>query len=210
MKYLFAPVVIYLFLLNCSQKDEDNAISNNQLPVNHASTVGCPGAYYQPWQSSNYVLPYPVGKTYQVHLSQCSGSYHSDGRPDKFAVDFGMPIGTLITASRRGFVVHVEETGVDGEHPNNLVVVKHNDNTYAQYMHLTRYGAIPEVGDAVEQGDSIGLSGATGLAGYPHLHFVVTKDGWEYPYESVPHNYKNTRANPRGPKSRSEYTAEPY
>ena len=210
MRYLLIVILFIGILGNCSGKDDDPQIYNNQLPANQTTDIGCPGVVYHPWQSSSYVLPYPVGETYQVHLSQCSGSYHSKGQPDQFAVDFGMDIGTLITASRDGTVVHVVENGIDGEFPNNLVVVRHSDDTYAQYMHLTQYGAIPEEGEFVSRGDSIGFSGATGLAGYPHLHFVVTRDQWEYPYESIPYNFKNTTANPRGPESRKYYTAKPY
>lgn len=185
-------------------------ITNEQIPVEPEPYLGCSGAYYQPWQSSSYVLPYPVGLTYRVHLSHCSGSYHSAGRPDAFAVDFEMPIGSLITTSRAGEVVFIEERGLDGEFPNNYVVVKHIDNSYAQYMHLTQYGAIPEVGAYLEKGDSLGYSGASGLAGYPHLHFVVSDKDWEYPYRSIPHNFSNTEANPRGPVEYKEYTALPY
>lgn len=210
MNISILSTALLLLLLNCSGNDEDSGSDNTQNPANQSTSVGCSGVTYQPWHESDYVLPYPVGRTYQVHLSQCSSSYHSQGQPDQFAVDFGMAIGTLITASRGGLVVYTEESGIDGDFPNNLVVVKHSDNSYAQYMHLTHNGAIPEIGDLVEQGDSIGYSGSTGLAGYPHLHFVVTKDRWEYPYESIPHNYRNTSPNPRGPKSQHEYTAEPY
>ncbi|RMB57455.1 M23 family metallopeptidase [Dokdonia sinensis] len=120
-----------------------------------------------------------------------------------------MPIRTKLTASRAGTVVHVEESGGDFGFPNNLVVVK-SGNTYAQYMHLTKDGAIVEVGDQVTAGQEIGLSGATGLAGYPHLHFVITQGGWEYPYQSVPHNFRNTRENPYGPESGLLYEAMPY
>ncbi len=210
MTYRYFILFLTLLALGCSSKDDSGVVVPDTPPVQQTTLIGCPGAVYQPWESSHYVLPYPVGETYKVHLSQCSGSYHSAGEPDAFAVDFAMPIGSLITASRRGTVVHTEESGLDGEHPNNLVVVKHGDNTYAQYMHLTYNGAIPEIGDVVEQGDSIGLSGATGLAIYPHLHFVVTTEGWEYPYVSIPHNYRNTEPNPRGPQARKEYTALPY
>ena len=201
--------VVICVLISCSE-EEERIITDEQLPVEAVPYQGCAGTYYQPWQSSSYVLPYPVGETYRVHLSHCSGSYHSEGKPDAFAVDFEMPIGTLITASRMGIVEYVEERGVDGEWLNNLVVVRHNDNTYAQYMHLTRYGAIAEVGDLLQKGDSIGYSGATGLAGYPHLHFVITDEGYEYPYRSIPHNFSNTEANPRGPVAYKPYTALPY
>ncbi len=212
MRLLISILFGALLFSGCQKKSaDDTPITNQQLPVmSEPVEVGCPGANYNNWEGSPYVLPYPVGTTYKVHLSHCSGSYHSDGRPDKFAVDFEMPIGSTIVASRRGEVVHVEERGFDGEFPNNLVVVYHNDGTYAQYMHLTRNGAIVEIGDFVEKGDEIGYSGATGLAGYPHLHFVVTLDGWEYPYTSIAYNFSNTEPNPRGPKARTFYTALPY
>lgn len=69
--------------------------------------------------------PIRVGRSYQIDLSNCGGSFHRAGGPDEFAIDFAMPIGTAITASRTGTAVHVEESGVDGDFPNNVVVVDH-------------------------------------------------------------------------------------
>ncbi len=187
-------------------------ILNNQKDLSKKESVvtGCPNVKYPNWKTSPYVLPYQVGKRFQVGLSHCSKSYHSKGQPDQFAVDFNMPVGTIITASRAGIVVFVEESGEDYNFPNNLVVVKHNDDTYAEYMHLTKDGAIVKLGMPVKQGDSIGYSGASGLAGYPHLHFVVVKDKWKYPYKSIPYNFKNTTPNPRSLKNGGIYKAEPY
>lgn len=184
--------------------------SDPRVPGSDVIARGCPGGAYRDWKTSDYVLPYPVGKTYVVNLSHCSGSYHSEGLPDEFAIDFDMPIGTLITAARAGRVVYVEERGEDGNHPNNLVVVDHGDATFAEYMHLTNQGALVRVGDTVAPGDSIGLSGATGLAGYPHLHFVVALDTWSWPYVSIPTTFRNTAANPRSLASGYEYTAVPF
>lgn len=172
--------------------------------------AGCPGATYPDWSTSPYVLPYPVGVTHRVDLSNCSGSFHSRGRPDEFATDFAMPIGTQITAAREGTVVFVEKRGIDYNEPNNLVVVDHGDGTYAQYMHLTANGALVSVGETVARGDTLGLSGATGLAGYPHLHYVVTRDDWAWPYVSIPVTFSNTVPNPRGLKADSAYEALVY
>ncbi|MGV6829147.1 MAG: M23 family metallopeptidase [Flavobacteriales bacterium] len=209
MLYLFT---ILSLLLSCDNTNyyalDDNKI--NPTSGEGFNNVGCPGAEYPNWETSPYVLPYPVGKSYKIDLSQCSGSYHSQGEPDEFAIDFHMNIGTLITCSRAGEVIYIEESGQDYGFPNNVVVVKHNDNTYAEYMHLTKDGAIVEVGDLVEQGDEIGFSGATGLAGYPHLHFVVVENNPNYPYTSIPYNFKNTRENPRSLVSGEIYSAEPY
>lgn len=68
-------------------------------------TDGCPGATYAPWDASPYVLPVPVGITAQMDLTNCSGSFHSAGQPDQFAMDFRMSVGTVITAARAGRVV---------------------------------------------------------------------------------------------------------
>ncbi|MCB0689939.1 MAG: M23 family metallopeptidase, partial [Saprospiraceae bacterium] len=172
---------------------------------------GCPDTEYDDWFNSPYVLPYPVGYSYPVDLSHCSGSYHSAGQPDQFAIDFRMSIDELVTAARAGKVIHIEESGVDGGFPNNLVIVEHADGTFGQYMHLTNNGALVEVGDTVKIGDDIGRSGATGLAGYPHLHFVVTQSGdYRYPYQSIPTTFRNTEANERSLLSGHTYKAEPY
>ena len=171
----------------------------------------CGDETYEEWETSEYVLPYPVGKSYSINLSHCGGSYHSAGAPDKYAIDFAMNIGTTITASRSGKVVFVEQSGFDGSHPNNLVIVQHSDGTFAQYMHLTNEGARVKVGETVEKGKTIGLSGSTGLAGYPHLHFVATKGGsYKYPYESFPTTFSNTDENPRSLEEGKTYKALAY
>jgi hypothetical protein len=171
---------------------------------------GCENVLYTNWNYSNYVLPYPVGKSYRVNLGNCSSSYHSAGQPDQFAYDFDMSIGTKITASRAGKVVAVVEGGEDYTRYNNYVTVDHGDKTFAIYMHLTKDGAAVKKGDNVKRGDIIGYSGATGLAGYPHLHLVVTKDKYSWPYVSVPITFRNTSANPRGLKSYTYYKAKEY
>ncbi len=213
MTMKWVPVTRFLFAFLCSFAAGCSSVSS-QDPLRPTGdgpiAQACPDGVYEDWETSDYVLPYPVGRTYLVQLSHCSGSYHSEGLPDAFAIDFDMAIGTLITAARGGRVVHVVETGSDGNHPNNLVVVAHGDGTFAEYMHLTRNGALVGVGDDVAPGDSIGLSGATGLAGYPHLHFVVATGSWTWPYESIPTTFRNTASNPRSLASGFEYVAGAY
>ncbi len=118
-----------------------------------------------------------------------------------------MEIRTLITASRDGIVVYVEE---DGGYPNNLVIVDHGDDTFTEYMHLTHNGALVKKDDSVSRGDEIGLSGSTGLAGYPYLHFVVATKSWSWPYTSTPVTFSNTMSNTRSLASGAVYSAFPY
>ncbi len=196
-----------IFILSCSKSTN---VKNDEDIQEGPVAKGCPDTDYPDWKSSPYVLPYPVGEAYKVKLSNCSGSYHSAGMPDEFAIDFVMDIGTLITASRPGLVVYIQESGYDGSHPNNLVIVDHGDGTFAEYMHLTHNGALVKKGDYVEKGDDIGLSGSTGLAGYPHLHFVVAKDSWQWMYTSTPVTFSNTISNTRSLASETTYIAFPY
>jgi len=78
-------------------------------------------------------------------------------------------------------------------------------------MHLTHNGALVDVGTAVVKGDTIGLNGYTGLAGYPHLHFVVI-DGeqYEWPYISIPVTFSNTLTNVNSLASGTIYKANEY
>ena len=200
-------VLIIILITACSKREP--VVEAPRVPFDFELTA-CADADYPEWSTSSYVLPYPVGKRYSIGLSNCGGSFHEEGSPDQFAIDFDMQIGTLVTAVRGGLVVFVEESGMDGNFPNNLVVVQHGNNTFGQYMHLTFNGAIPEVGDIISRGDSIGFSGSTGLAGYPHLHFVLTGGRFNYPYISLPITFRNTSPNPKSLMTGEFYQAEPY
>jgi murein DD-endopeptidase MepM/ murein hydrolase activator NlpD len=77
--------------------------------------------------------------------------------------------------------MRVKEDGSKGgwskkyrSHGNNIVI-QHNDNSRSGYWHLQKDGALVKVGDTVKQGQLIGLSGKTGYAATPHLHFIVWK-----------------------------------
>lgn len=86
----------------------------------------------------------------------------------------------------------------------NYVNVLHSDGTIAGYVHLTRDGALVEVGDSVVQGQVIGLSGDSGSSSEPHLHFHVQQcDGCS----TAPVTFRNTTANPRGLVEGDAYTA---
>ncbi|WP_273566376.1 M23 family metallopeptidase [Maribacter halichondriae] len=201
---------------SCTKSDRDTRRPGSKNTVESLAESGgtdirCNNVRYEDWKTSEYVLPYAVGETYRTNLTNCTSSYHAPGMPDQFAIDFAMPIGTEITAARPGQVFHIEESGIDGGFPNNLAIIAHSDGTFAAYMHLTENGALAEVGSFILQGDIIGLSGNTGLAGYPHLHFVVIKEKpLEFPYTSVPVTFKNTLDNERSLLPYTDYPAYPY
>jgi murein DD-endopeptidase MepM/ murein hydrolase activator NlpD len=90
-----------------------------------------------------------------------------------------MKRGTKIYAAREGIVVRLKEDSDRGgwgrkyrPYGNNLVI-QHPDGSRAGYWHLQKDGALVNVGDTVKKGQVIALSGKTGYAFQPHLHFIV-------------------------------------
>lgn len=142
-----------------------------------------------PLDSAKYVLPYPKGKSYYV-FQAFNGPYTHHG-VFKYAVDFTMPIGTLITAARSGRVVFVcENFSNDDLNNTNVVVIMHEDSVYSRYAHLTKNGALVDVGMWIEVDDSVGLSGSSGAVSYPHLHFDVTKECPQEDCQTIPFFFK--------------------
>ncbi|MGW2817936.1 M23 family metallopeptidase [Streptomyces sp. NPDC001415] len=86
--------------------------------------------------------------------------------------DFAVPSGTSVAAVHGGTVVKAGPVGAgDGPAYGNAIVIRHADNTYSQYAHLSRIGV--RVGQSVATGEHIALSGNTGNSSGPHLHFEI-------------------------------------
>lgn len=167
---------------------------------------------YADWRTSPYVLPYPVGTEYRVYQGSCSGFGHSGVY--RYSVDFDMPLGTPVSAVRDGVVVEVRTGYEDGDivpGHDNFVKIRHADGVIAAYSHLGTEGVLVEVGDAVEAGDIVGLSGNTGhTAGYRHLHFHLSLCSEPVDCGTVPVTFRNTDANPRGLLVDRYYPALPH
>ncbi len=124
-----------------------------------------------------YALPFEPGKKYRVIQGYFSRYTHRE----RAALDFNLKKGTKITAARDGVVTRIKEDGTLGglnrkyrSHGNNIII-QHADGSRAGYWHLQHNGALVNVGDTVKKGQVIGLSGKTGYAFVPHLHFLVWK-----------------------------------
>ena len=164
------------------------------------------------WQSSLYVLPYPVGSTHYVNQSNCTNGGHQG--PYKYSYDFVMPIGTKVTAARAGVVADVRANFRDGQHglrEANWVKIRHEDSTIAAYSHLTENGALVKTGDRVVAGQLIGLSGNTGnTGGLPHLHFHLCPCSEPVDCGTLPVTFRNAGPNPDGLEGKRHYLALPY
>ena len=83
-----------------------------------------------------------------------------------------MPIGTKVEAAHGGIVVKAGPNGGgDGPAYGNAIVIKHGNGMYSQYAHLSKIDV--HVGQTVQNGQQIALSGNTGNSSGPHLHFEI-------------------------------------
>ncbi len=120
------------------------------------------------------------------------GNYKLDGREfvgSHLAVDIKIPINTPVFAIGNGVVTKVSpQSSGFGQH----IVVRHDDfpsvnnpnvkeTYYSSYSHLSNIHV--SEGDIVTKGQKIGLSGQSGTATTPHLHFQIdnSKAPW-HPY----------------------------
>jgi murein DD-endopeptidase MepM/ murein hydrolase activator NlpD len=158
-----------------------------------------------------YVLPFPIGKAYTC--LQGFNSPLSHFGTFRYSVDFGMPIGTIVTAARSGRIVYILESYSDNdqiEGHENVVIVMHEDSTYARYVHLTPKGALVQINQMVVSGDTVGLSGSSGTNAIPHLHFDITKTFDGRSDQTIPFDFVNTMPHPVGLQSSVTYEALPY
>ncbi|MFE5771216.1 M23 family metallopeptidase [Streptomyces sp. NPDC056485] len=86
--------------------------------------------------------------------------------------DFACPVGTPVKAASAGTIVKAGPNGGgDGPAYGNAIVIKHANNTYSQYAHLSKIKV--RIGQKVAKGSQIALSGNTGNSSGPHLHFEI-------------------------------------
>jgi murein DD-endopeptidase MepM/ murein hydrolase activator NlpD len=85
--------------------------------------------------------------------------------------DYAAPHGTPISSTAAGTVEQTGYTAGNG----NFVKVKHNKVYSTQYLHMSRI--LVRRGQHVNQGQTIGLVGSTGLASGPHVCYRFWKNG---------------------------------
>jgi len=107
---------------------------------------------------------HPILKEYRAHLG----------------IDYGAPTGTPVQTMGDGKVIFAGPKGGDG----NLVKIQHTNGYTTYYMHLSKI--LVRNGQRVEQGQSIGLVGMTGLATGPHLDFRIQLRGEFLNFERLP------------------------
>lgn len=179
--------------------DPDELVTNTPVPTTAATATAVPTnvstetatppptftppALPQTALDEHYWLrrPIPEGGTVWTDKTYPYGSTRGGTLDPHHGVEFYVPTGTSILATASGTVrvAGTDDAIVYGPHANfygQLVVIEH-DTQWNGNPIFTLYGHLSEIyvseGQHVNAQDLIALSGATGVADGPHLHFEV-------------------------------------
>ncbi|GAB4093226.1 hypothetical protein GCM10028786_21530 [Flaviaesturariibacter terrae] len=122
-----------------------------------------------------YRLPYAPSSRYRLVQGYNSWLSHRH----RLGLDFKMKVGTTVIAAREGVVVRVVDSfsahGLSKRYLGraNVVVIRHADGSNLLYGHLKKGSALVHVGDSVQLGQPLALSGNVGFSAFPHLHLTA-------------------------------------
>ncbi len=169
----------------------DTAVRTNDNETTHQTQVegSTPRSTFTPPSlaatsaEEHYWLRRPVpdgGVVWTDKVYPYGGTLGGQLRPHH-GVEFMVPTGTPMLAAANGTVVVAgnDRTAVYGPQPNfygNLIVIELDSQHHGQAVYIL-YGHLSDIlvseGQPVAAGEVIGLSGGSGVADGPHLHFEV-------------------------------------
>lgn len=119
------------------------------------------------WPVDNVIITQLFGKT------AFAQSFKGYAQPFHNGVDFGVPLGTPVKAVLNGVV---KGSGNTDLYPGcnswgGWVLIEHSNGLSSMYAHLS--SVLVSAGETVSTGDTIALSGSTGVSTGPHLHLTV-------------------------------------
>jgi murein DD-endopeptidase MepM/ murein hydrolase activator NlpD len=97
--------------------------------------------------------------------------FNGSPRSPHAGLDIAAPQDSPVTACAHGTVLAVDDYFFNGK----TVFIDHGNGLITMYCHLNRIDV--QVGEAVSQGQLLGLSGKSGRATGPHLHWSVILNG---------------------------------
>ena len=97
--------------------------------------------------------------------------FNEEPRAPHAGIDMAVARGTPVKASAQGTVLAVDDYFFNGR----TIFVDHGNGLITMYCHLDRIEV--KTSDTVSKGQRIGLSGQTGRATGPHLHWSVVLNG---------------------------------
>jgi len=163
-KYKKEAIKVSSSKVNPTKKDVKNRISREYKEAMHI--------YYRITEHNYLMKPFilplkskitsPFGKA-RIYNGTLKG-YHS-------GTDFRAKIGTPILAANGGKVVLVKTRFYSG----GTVLLDHGNGIYTCYFHMSKFNV--KVGEVVQRGEILGLSGDSGRVTGPHLHFSARING---------------------------------
>jgi hypothetical protein len=122
-------------------------------------------------------LPFPKNRKYTV-IQENNTNFTHNSEWSRYALDFDFKTNDTICSATDGFVVGVvdkyKHSGEGSEwqpYANYLTIYEPNSGIFTQYVHLVENGSLVKIGDKVNCGQKIALSGNTGQSTEEHLHF---------------------------------------
>jgi murein DD-endopeptidase MepM/ murein hydrolase activator NlpD len=141
---------------------EQQAAAERQRQSAGAAPITPPASGAMQWP-----LHGPITSPYGMRLNPFGGGkteYHP-------GIDIGVPVGTPIAAAAAGTVIIAGWVSGYG----NYISIDHGGGISTGYGHLSTF--MVSVGQVVQRGQTIGLSGNTGRSTGPHLIFEVRRNG---------------------------------
>ncbi|GMQ78560.1 MAG: hypothetical protein BMS9Abin02_1079 [Anaerolineae bacterium] len=140
------------------------------------------------WDHYWFRRPVPEGTSVWTDKAYPYGSSRGGALRPHHGVEFNVPRGTEVMAASSGRVIMAGEdidtvVGPEPEFYGKVVIIQHdftlnNQPVYSLYGHLSEI--LVETDQEVQSGDVIALSGASGVADGPHLHFETRVGENEY------------------------------
>lgn len=157
---------------------------NFERPLNtHPERIAWAQAWYDKLHGlvggGRYGMPVPPGYRISSWFGDRDDPFNPGNLKTHKGMDFADVLGTPIFAARDGEVIASltpDNSGGFGEY----IVIKHADNNYTGYAHLSE--RMKAQGALVSKGQQIGKMGSTGQSTGSHLHFSVGSALWG-PYQ---------------------------
>lgn len=112
-------------------------------------------------------------------------------------VDYAAPTGTPVKSVGSGTVLKAGHYGNNG----NYIKIRHNETYSSGYLHLSDIADDVTPGAEVQQGETIGYVGSTGLSTGPHLDYRL----WKHGTAVDPYQIELPPSRPVSPRHRSTF-----
>jgi len=149
------------------------SVNESIREFNYLKAASFGGIYHRygfPKQTQGFPTSWPIEGVLRSSFGVRSDPFSGEGGFHT-GIDLSAPIGTAVHVSADGVVVSAGWSRGYGK----LVVVDHGNGLQTYYAHLSSLLVIP--GEEVRRGHVIALSGSTGRATGPHMHYEVRLAG---------------------------------